>query len=138
MTEEIEGENMAHIVEYKVIFELDDDKIFEPYLEEWVNNNAYARYRIIDEEYIQDYWTDERKKNIEDRLPLVEIFGNMRMYLNRNGIVYVTDSENIVKLAYQLHSEKVMYARDINVSDILKWFELGNGFAADECAQTIG
>ena len=34
---------MAHIVEYKVIFELDDEKTFLPYLEEWVDNNAYAR-----------------------------------------------------------------------------------------------
>ena len=123
---------MAHIVEYKIIFELDDDKTFEPYMEEWVNNNAYARYRIIGEEYIRDSWTDERKRNIEDQLPLVEISGNMRMYLTQNGIVYVTDNKNIVKLVYQLHTEKVMYARDINVSDILASVKLENCFSTEK------
>ena len=95
-------------------------------------NNAYARYRIIGEEYIRDSWTDERKRNIEDQLPLVEISGNMRMYLTQNGIVYVTDNKNIVKLVYQLHTEKVMYARDINVSDILASVKLENCFSTEK------
>lgn len=118
---------MAHIIETKVIFEIDDDKTFEPYLEEWVNNNCCARYRIIDEECLNDYWTEEKKQNIEDILKKVRETDSYTVYENEHGIVFMTDKENKVRFVYDTDEDKVLYVRSVKVEDILQWIETCRG-----------
>lgn len=115
---------MAHIIETKVIFEVDDDKTFEPYLEEWVNNNSYARYRIIDEERMNDYWSKEKKQNIEDTFTKVRETDLYTVYENAHGIIFMTDKENKVRFVYDTDDDKVLYARSVKCEDILQWIEV--------------
>ena len=115
---------MAHFMEYKVTFELDNDKTFEAYMEEWVNNNAYAGYCIADEEFIKEYWTEDEKRNIEDTLKKVTETEEVIKYETRYGIVYITDKENKVWFVYKPDVDEVLYARGVKTKDILQWIEL--------------
>lgn len=118
---------MAQIIETKVIFEVDDDKTFEPYLEEWVNNNSYARYRIIDEEHVNDYWTEGKKQNIEDILAKVRETDAYTVYENRHGIIFITDKGNKVQFVYDIDADEVLYVRGVKCEDILQWIEFCRG-----------
>lgn len=118
-----EKKNMAHIIEYKISFEIDDEKLFGEYEEEWVNNNSFARYRIVDEEYIGEYWTPEKKENIEDYLYLFAQINDMNFYENKYGIVFITDNKNKIRVCIDKDSQNILYARDVKFTDIGRWIE---------------
>ena len=128
---------MAHIMEYKITFELDNDKMFESYAEEWVNNNHYARYRIIDEEFIKGYWTEEEKQNIEDTLIKVMETEEFKVYETKYGLIYIADKENKVRFAYNLDVDKVLYARSVKTKDILQWIELCKELAGNGAMENV-
>lgn len=112
---------MAHIIEKKIVFEIEDDKSFETYMEEWVNNNSYARYQIIDEDYIKEYWTDEKKQNIEDILEMVFETDDYTVYKSRYAIFYMADEKNRIRLAYDRDKDEVLYARGVKCGEMMRW-----------------
>lgn len=114
---------MAHIVEYKIGFEIEDGKTFEGYGDEWINNNCYARYRVASEEYVREYSTHDKKINIEDQLELYAQIDDMNIYENRFGHVYITDNKNKVRVCIEKDTWKILYARDVSFFNIGRWME---------------
>ena len=114
---------MAHIVEYKIEFEVEDGKTFEMYEDEWINNNCYARYRVVSEEYVGEYSTQDKKINIEDQLELYAQIDDMNIYENRFGLVYITDNKNKIRVCIEKDTWKILYARNVIFSDIGRWME---------------
>lgn len=112
-----------HIMEYKIVLELDDNRMFHSYADEWVNNNAYARYQIVHEELMRDYWTDGKKLHIEDKLEKVMEQEGVIVYRGLGEILYFCDSENKVRLAYDKEKQKILYAREVDFQEVLKWLQ---------------
>lgn len=110
-----------HVVEYKITLEIDDDKMFDSYADEWVNNNAYARYRIVDEELIRDYWMQEEKIHIEDTLEKETELEEVTVYRGLGELFYFCDVENKVRLVFDADTQDVLYVRGVKLQDVLRW-----------------